>query len=309
MEIRRSLSRHFQAKDKFSDRVHGDLLANMYFQDWTNDLLDFDWGQKSGGLKIAVAPDTQRDFLKKLLTRKHETETLETALYSFVKEVGQCLILYNGAAYELCEKQDENQTEFFLDLVSIETIKIENGQVIQYSPNYETDEIEINKLSDARKLLLIRPPSWIEGGRGFRGVIQELFELSKQEFSILDFMRRQVRGEKTSFDLNKFRLKHDQASMEITRNSGWFGRTLHKDKISEFYYFHRYLRFKKAQAQLRDYIFYKINEFLGGLGSLGLPQTSFAVEGLVSVSNIEDLLKQLEEGKVSFEEIIKKVKP
>ena len=71
----------------------------------------------------------------------------------------------------------------------------------------------------------------------------------------------------------------------------------------------RYLRFKRSQIQLRDYILSKINEFLAGLDRHKLPRISLSLAGLPTIPDTDKLMKDLVAGKVGFKEIIERVKP
>jgi hypothetical protein len=302
-KINRVLTRQRLTKIAAADRIHADAIAHMYFDDWTKDILPFVYRDSGRKFKVKVTPDTQRKFIATLFNvRGPENETPEESLSEFVKDVGQCLILYGGAAYELCEIEENKRRWHVLNFVPYETLKVAGGEVIQTLTD-QNGKAEVNRIEKS-KVLLIDPPKWIEGGKGFREIIEDLMSLSHQEFSPMKFFEKQSRGEITYFDYSKFREFQDVEILKDTIQSGWLRRGVYSDKMTEFYYVARYLRFKRAQAQLRDYLLNAINEFLSGLEKLGLPKTNLEVEGIPSLDQITQMATDLDSGTIGFKQII-----
>jgi hypothetical protein len=305
--VRRSLERARPRKTNLTDPIHCDSLVHMYYEDWTANVLPFVYRDSGERFRVTISPENQRSVMRDLLTTHgHSNDSLEESLSEFVKEVSQCLILYDGAAYELCESDDRDRKGLFLDLLSFESLRLEGDEVVQ---SIEGDNGVIEKRRAARsKVLMIAPPDWIEGGKGFQRTIQDLLSLSRQEFSPMEFFEKQSQGKATAFDYTSFRQYQETEVLRETKQSGWLGRGLYSEKMTEYYYVNRYLRFKRSQIELRDYILALTNDFLGGLESHGIPRVRLAVEGLPSLSDIDLVSRELEAGKISFKETMDKVR-
>lgn len=303
---KRSLSRQRPSGMSNADLIHSNSLTNMYFNDWTSDVLPFVFRDSGKNFKVQVSPEDQRRFITTLLNvRGPDNETVEESLSEFVKEISQSLILYNGAAYELCEIEEQSRVIHVLNFVPRETLDTTDSEVIQTL--LEDGKIHINRIEKS-KVLLIDPPCWIEGGAGFPATIESLLSLSNHEFNPIKFFEKQSKGETTFFDYAKFREYQDVEVLRDTRQSGWLRRGRYLEKMTEFYDFVRYLRFKRAQAQLRDYIMKAINDFLSSLEKHGFSKIKLDIEGVPSVTEIEKLASDLDAGEIGFQEIVNQFK-
>lgn len=308
-KIIRKLTHSHLTKSKYVDAIYGDPIARMYFDDWTSGILPFVFNDVGEKFQVSVNPESERDFIKVLLTTHGNTiYNVEEGVSEFVKDIAQCLILFGGVAYELCERENNSKRGYFLDKVLFESIKIHGDEIRQLAEDEKQSPKGENRI-DRYKVLLIAPPDWIEDDLDFKESINSLISISKQELSPMKFMTKHSRGESTAFDYATFREFQEIDVLRETRRCGWLGRGLYSEKITEFYMVSRYLHFKLCQTKLRDHILSGMNEFLSQLDRYGIPKITISVSGLPTIIDIENIRKELDVGKVGFKETLELVKP
>ena len=72
--------------------------------------------------------------------------------------------------------------------------------------------------------MIIPSPSWIEGGKGFKGILDALKGFTLQNFSPMNFFKDLNSGENNYFDYDKFRHFQETSILKETLASGWRGR-------------------------------------------------------------------------------------
>jgi len=292
----------------WANDVYSDLMGRMYLEDWAEGLVPLVFSG-SDKFKITVDPEGQRGFLKALLdTEASHSDSLEESLSEFMKLSVQLIILEGGASFEICVDPEAE------DGPSLRTVRFDS---LAFSDNEVTqgveDEFDPNLAQSIRvprsKMLIIEPPSWIEGGAGFHPVVEEVMNWSKMDFSPLKFFQQQSAGKFKTFDYRKFIRRQEVAILRATRHDGWPGRSLYSDKMTEYYSVLRHLTFKFHHARLREHILQVINRFLQGLSVFEIPASTMTFTKLPSSQEIEKIIQDFSEGKVGFRDVLDKVRP
>lgn len=86
--------------------------------------------------------------------------------------------------------------------------------------------------------------------------------------------------------------------MRVTAKWGWDRRDHSDRNTTEFYRFYRMLKFKWAQAVLREHILAELNELFSRLNM----EVTLAIRGLISSQEIEAIRSRMLNGDVSFAE-------
>ena len=104
--------------------------------------------------------------------------------------------------------------------------------------------------------------------------------------------------ESIGFDLEDFTKSKYLEIATITKELGWNQRESSTNHITEYYLLLRLLRQKKVEAHVREIIFAKLNETLNG-ACLNL-KSQVSMDNLFSVTDIEERVKKLEKGNITF---------
>jgi hypothetical protein len=144
---------------------------------------------------------------------------------------------------------------------------------------------------------LVRMPSVLGGPRRHRRLLTRLEALSPTapEFWSQDLQEGQWN---TEVSLEEYKVWQHLAVAKLTHRWGWDGRGIARDSETEFFHFYRSLRFRQAQAILRQHIMNEINQMLGRLSI----RAAISLEGYSTPHDIEQLIALTTSGEISYTE-------
>jgi len=155
-----------------------------------------------------------------------------------------------------------------------------------------------------RDVAVIEMPSLLGGPAGFRRTLSDLHHLGSLGASqlVIADMNADAKN-RSGYDLAVHRQSNDEHLARVTRKWGWMGRSLLRERVTEFYQFHRWLVFERAKAILREHIISELNRHLEDLGNrLGFCG-GIVVSGLPSASDCEDAIGRLAAGEMQFKDV------
>lgn len=144
---------------------------------------------------------------------------------------------------------------------------------------------------------LVRMPSVLGGPRKHRKLLTRLEAVSPTapEFWSQDLQE----GEwNTEVSLQEYKGWQHLAVAKLTHRWGWDGRGIARDSETEFFHFYRGLRFRHAQAILRQHITSEINKLLDQLSI----QAAISLEGYPAPHDIDRLIGLTASGELSYTE-------
>ncbi|ASD63133.1 hypothetical protein [Bdellovibrio bacteriovorus] len=136
-------------------------------------------------------------------------------------------------------------------------------------------------------------------------MIKNLIKESKRDSTPVNHFQMTSQGQKSYFDFSAFRQAQEVRVLNLTKQSGWQGRTLYDARITEYYFTIRFLRFTYNCFRLREYLIDQLNTILfPQLKKLGSCIDSISIEGLPKSEDILELQQKLEKGEIGFKEAI-----
>lgn len=144
---------------------------------------------------------------------------------------------------------------------------------------------------------LVRIPADLGGPRKYRRLLTQLEAISP---TAPDFWSQDLQAGRwnTEFAFDEYKRWQHLAVTKLTRRWGWDGRGTARDSETEFFHFYRSLRFRHAQAVLRQHIVSEINQIFVLLNI----RAELSLEGYPTPHDIEQLITLTASGEVSYTE-------
>lgn len=143
----------------------------------------------------------------------------------------------------------------------------------------------------------ITMPRVLGGYKGYHATLRELarFQRLGPSFLLQDLSGQ---GWPAHYDFQRYIREEEFFETKITSLWGWNRRDSSERNWTEFYWSYRTLRFRLAQAYLREHIVDELNRLFRRLGI----QAEIVVKGLPTPSEISAIQQRMLEGDISFKE-------
>lgn len=226
-------------------------------------------------------------------TSNHVTETI----CDIVESTAARLVQSGRAYYEIVRKRDTKEYyltpftykrlfkifPYYIQLVSIEKYSIKKWFVVLHKSVVWKVDI----------------PSVLGGPDGFKRTLKNL-----QRFDDLgpNFWRDELFSNQLGnyFNFNEYMNRYDLYIQHVTRQWGWNKRDCTTQNKTEYYVVHQFITMAWAKAVLREHIVSEINLLIKRLGW----DCRIVISGIPSSNDLRSLREKLNEGKVSFDEVI-----
>jgi len=138
-------------------------------------------------------------------------------------------------------------------------------------------------------------PSDLGGRKGYSSVLKRL-----RRFEHLgpEFWRRGLEhgAQSRDFDFQRYVRNSEIYYGQVTKTWGWNRRDWSQERCTEFFTFYKMIRFKKAQAMLREHVVAELNGLFARLGI----KCELQVMGLPTPEAIQQTERELSEGRITF---------
>lgn len=276
---------------------------------------------------FSVSINPHSDEMERLLgealpTRNGYREySLAETVCSFVDECAMTMASYGVAFYEKVigvRPETDAPLPFQFKWIHNPCIHKTFGFIWQFVPSHiwrqqtQMGELMLSEnlprrwsILTSRNVAVFQMPSALGGRAGFKRTLADLHHLGEAGTSQFVLEDMNSGGENRSgYDFAAHRLSQDEHLARVTKQWGWMGRNMLRERITSFYQFHRSLVFEKAKAILREHIISELNRHLADLGSrLGF-DVQIVVSGLPSSSDCETAIDQLTAGKMQFKDVV-----
>jgi hypothetical protein len=156
-------------------------------------------------------------------------------------------------------------------------------------------------------ILALCIPRELGGIKKFRKLLSKLRWLSKctiPEFAMKDMAaQQQTKG----YEFSIYRENQETLLARMTSQLGWGARGAFNERALEFYQIHRYLKFEKTKAILREYVLSKLNHSLEKVGRVLGFNAKIKLEGIPSSHDYDNYITKLIGGSLQFSEAVKLV--
>ena len=142
----------------------------------------------------------------------------------------------------------------------------------------------------------IAMPQLLGGYRGYRAMVGRLARFQHLAPSFLTNELSRQQGWPPYYDFQRYVRESELFVAKLTVWWGWNQRDFSQRSWTGFYLFYRTLRFKWAQACLREHIVKELNQLFRRLGI----EAEIVVQGLPTASEIMAVQQRMCEGRISF---------
>jgi len=301
LEQQRSIS--FFPEDLPQNRIGGGMWEHMFTEDIRLGLLPYERLQGTP-YSIRLEPLGNEDVIVQIFSSATEWRraSLKESVADFVEQIAGYLAHAGEAWYEIIRQPgslDANSAPFALEPLPSGKITRVPGYVLQWIPRASRPRI------GKRFVRLPQHDVWhvtLPRALGTPRQHRRTLEFLEQGiFPPLFSVEAMAPGrESGGYDFDEHRRRFNESLAYVTRAWGWTGRGLWMNEASDYFSEYRNLRFKRSQILLRDHIFHELNVLLE---REGLPDR-ILTNGLLTLSEIDDILKRLWSGNVRFDEVL-----
>jgi hypothetical protein len=227
------------------------------------------------------------------------TYSINRTIESAIESIALHLAWHGKAVYEICGGEGKERSlmsvppyrlfrvpRAFVQLIPAADRRWSQGRTYTYLPT--------------RLAWVVRMPRSLGGATVYRRLLNQLNEFSATgpEFWARDLEAGKLSAEFSFTDYNR---AQTASIARITRRWGWNRRDTSSNFDTEFFYFLRSLRFRQAQAVLRDHIVAEINALLSRLEI----NAHIELDGYPSPSRIGELIEGAMSGALHYGEAFK----
>lgn len=225
---------------------------------------------------------------------------LKDKVFDAAQKIMAHLVKNGYALFEVVKQIDLNENEEYkLIAFNSSTFKIENEDVIQSFQNKDQKKIEIRIKKN--KCLIANFPQILGNIEEYFAFLQELGELDKSFPTVI--LGDQKLSTTKGYDFYEHKRLIGIDKLILNKKYYWSGRRYQNELLTGFNGTKMQLEFKKLQIQLRDYVVSILLDYIESFANkLGTPN-KIIIEGMPSVSEIDDTIRKWEMGEISRSEL------
>jgi len=255
-----------------------------------------------------MSKDTEAEKLViDALKQSHSSRSLAASTCYFIQECAMFIMLEGEALYEIVyyDKEEGSPNRYFkLKFIPPWSIGRRWGKRVQIIP----EEIAA-RMGSPTTVELASPDiacfscGTIEPAKN-RRILETLASAGEEvlpEFYVNDIAQQ---GTSSSFELKEYERVLKTTIAAATREYGWTAGRLMHDRMSEYYFLVRCLRFEMLKATMREDILRTLNMAFSRAGSIVDIDVTLVMEGLPNKEDIKKSMLRLQEGKTEFKEIL-----
>lgn len=253
------------------------------------------------GFDVELEPASREaaDWLARLLVTRNHQFGLGDALCDFIHELVGSLAYSGEMLFEIVSSASDSGEQ---RLPAVELAPLPRGRVfriggryVQLVPDYARGELgKRYVVIPGDRIWRLRFPSELGSPHDHRRLLRNLRSISDitPAFAMGPAMGSDVPG----YDFPTFRLMADAEVEHLTGRWGSIPSLQRIDGTTEFYFFAQMLRFRRAQALVREQIVKDINVLLDRLGVGSV----LSIKGLPTSDQIARLARDLQSGSIDF---------
>ncbi|EJD6670603.1 hypothetical protein M0K80_RS06990 [Providencia rettgeri] len=285
---------------------------NMFDQDFSR-IFNYSFNKKNKLFNIESNNEKIANTLIKKFRTSHNFHSTDEQIRSLIEDIAQSLI-YLGAAYYFIY---DNESEDDINISSFKGIGLFNFynlflQLVPKRLNQDSDNNKIYqrelRLLDKSKLIKFNIPKKMKKILFLQNRI--LASLDKHQYNTTKFHSMATYknpNPSSSFDFLVWQATQEKILYHATRKTGWNCRKNDASKHSEFFIYHRLIKFRRNQLILRDHILKQLSAVLTNIGNKYTTNFYITITPTSHLSKIEELNEleaRLAKEEVSFTDVL-----
>lgn len=274
------------------------MYTHMFVQDISVGLMGFRHPTEDGRGRVRVEGDEAgKASLNAICTSvsDYSRHDVNEMVRSAIESIGTRLAWFGKVVYEICGSATD------ITLASVDPFQLFRipGGFIQVVPKKDREWLAGRRYAflPSNYAWVVRIPRRVSGAKSHQRLLAQLTAVSQPA---PEFWTQELKGGKiaTEFSVSDYNRSRDAYIAWLTRHWGWNRKDSSENHHTEFFYFFRSLRFRRAQAVIRDYIVDELNRLLVRREI----NARIRLEGFLSPSEIDDLIKRALAGSTHYAE-------
>ena len=177
------------------------------------------------------------------------------------------------------------------------------GYFLQLIPKGDWDRLKKKfVLVPSKRIWYFEMPSVLGGRKGYKAMIKNLGQF---ESLPPNFWRQDLEKglQDRNFDFQEYIRMADIYCRRVTKNWGWNQRDSSEKRSTVFFIFYRLITFHWAEAVVRDHVVNEINSLFERLNI----SCKLKINGLPTPSDILNIRREMQDGKINFTEALDRV--
>ena len=284
---------------KNKEKIH-ELKLNGYmlYEDIEHKIMPYEMNRESTYSIKLVKEDADIETILASALGSSRAYDLKEGVTEFVRRVSRYLVT-DGSVYLKTNYHEDAESPLSINVVS-------NDDVFSFFDWHcllEEKSFQKYKIKDS-KLVKYKLPNEL---KKIPDIIKQLSKLRSP--TLPDFVMNESSADSgkppISYDFKTMRMNYELSIGRLSKDIGWPGRGGLGNRVTDYYWMNRNLKFESMIINLREHIFEMLNDLLSKITLNEDVSFSLVVEGLPSESNIKAAREQLRSGDISFAEILK----
>ena len=243
-------------------------------------------------MQYGYSPNDQHD-----LTRRHD---LNRVVCDAIQNIVRHLSHEGCSVHEIIF--DNNNIAHLYRFTSRRLLRLP-GYFLQLIPKRDRDLWKKNfVMVPSKRIWYFEMPSVLGGRKGYKAIIKNLGQFESLR---PNFWRKNIeRGmQDSNFEFQEYVRMTDIYCRQVTKTWGWNRRDLSEKRSTEFFIFYRLITFHWAKAVVRDHVVNEINSLFERLNI----SCKLKIDGLLSPSDILNIRREMQDGRITFTEAFDQV--
>ncbi len=299
---------------RFSSRALGlqkhhepNILSHTFIEDVKHRIFPYDFDKRTN-VDISFIPNDkaiENKIISSICNRRMSVNKTEF-IRKFLQQTIRDIFLFGHSIYEMIREVDDNFEEYKIVNISDFNVAINKGNVNQIIPKEANNEIKVVKIPK-EKCFIFEFPKKLFNDFDISKLNQIFNKYHKMELDS-SLIIKYFQGEIKNYDFTKHKRMIDLELCKILTPLSWTPRTisdLSEEKlIFRHYNVQRQLLFLRKIIELRGMIINFLQNIILSYSDLMGHRTELKIEGLTSLSDVDQKIKLWQEGSIDFKDIM-----
>jgi hypothetical protein len=281
------------------------LYSNMFLEDISNNM--FPYSQK---LNIAIIGENYDErLISSGISPDRYNNTITDAIKKFIKKYCHPLTIHQAVYFEVVYHYNPEISEpkkFSIDFIPSLTVVHQLGKFYQKIPSEIASKLNLPRSIqlDPQNIIEIKLPKKCK--TKLKNALYCLDQAGNNN-DFLGAITTKIANNGVMPNLQNFsavRVAQELAIADATKEVGWNARYLLSEKITNFYYCVRYLKFMRLVTEMRNSMMEQLNQAFLIIGPKLNFSAQFQIQNVITLQDISDVEKKLFDGSISFKDVL-----
>lgn len=283
------------------------ILSHTFLEDIAHRIFPYDFEKRNQNKILFVPSDKtiEKKIISSLSNRSMNVNNTQF-IREFLQQTIRDILLYGHSIYEMIRAVDDNFEDYKIANISYFNVVLKKDYINQFLPKVANLEIKVVKIPKS-KCFVFEFPKKLFNDFDIRKLNEIFNKYHKMELDS-SLIIKYYQGEIKNYDFTKHKKMIDLELCKIITPLSWTPRTitdLSEEKlIFRHYTVQRQLLFLRKIIELRGMIISFLQNIILSYSDLMGYKTELKIEGLTSLSDVDQKIKLWQEGNIDFKDIM-----